>query len=34
MMKKEEPIANSNGTTIQNYIIINISFIYEVKEGN
>lgn len=34
MMKKEVPIENSNGIQIENYMIINISFIYEIKEGD
>lgn len=34
MMKKEVPIENSNGVKIKNYVVINISFIYDIKEGN
>lgn len=34
MMKKEVPIENSNGVQIKNYVVINISFIYDIKEGN
>lgn len=34
MVKKEVPIENSNGVKIKNYVVVNISFIYDIKEGN
>lgn len=34
MIEKEVPIENSNGVKIKNYVMVNISFIYDIKEGN